>query len=346
VCSSDLGLLDARIAVMKYNGTHWERLGGLWVSDGASQWPTIALDSNNTPYVTYNDGSVNQGTMMVKKYNGYEWVRAGDFLNIRGCNNSIVIDKVGNVYIAVIECDKQRAVTVVKMGTLLPPITGKDSVCVGESVSLSNIISGGKWTSSNDSIAIIDATSGNVTCINSGQVVITYTKDGKVALHKLNVNKKPTLGLYILPEGCVFPGDTVTLYNTISGGKWVSMDTMIAKVTPEGLMTAVNSGTVEFHYSVSNTCGYDESSFNFSVCRLASITTFPVPNNGIFRINVLSDIKEEAIIVVTDRFGAKIKEFSILTNTDTKIDLECTSGLYFVRAVTAHGEVKSKIIIQ
>jgi hypothetical protein len=334
------------ITVMRHDGTHWVTVGSPGVSAGAAHCSTLALDSNNTLYVTFVDGSVNEGAVTVKKYDGYSWVQAGDFLNMHGSETSIAIDKIGNVYVACRDGEKHGRITVVKMGTFLPAITGKNSACVNETVTLSNVVSNGVWSSSNTDVAGVDIATGTVTCVDTGTVTIVYTCGGKMAIHRLTIGKKPAAGLLVAPERCVFPGDTVMLFTTEPGGKWTSADTQTARITTEGLLTAISSGTVDLSYIVSNACGDMDTTFSFSICRLASITTFPVPNHGSFKINILSSKQEKAIVIVTDRFGAKIKEFSISTNIDSELQLDAAAGIYFVRAVTSQGEQKCKIVLQ
>ena len=53
------------------------------------------------------------------------------------------------------------------------PITGQDSVCVGQNINLSNPNSGGTYTASNGNVTLNN--SGNVLGVTSGNVTITYT---------------------------------------------------------------------------------------------------------------------------------------------------------------------------
>ena len=55
------------------------------------------------------------------------------------------------------------------------PITGIDTICVGQTTALSDAVSPGLWTSSNSSTATVDPLTGLVTGITSGSVNIFYT---------------------------------------------------------------------------------------------------------------------------------------------------------------------------
>jgi hypothetical protein len=59
--------------------------------------------------------------------------------------------------------------------TVLPAIAGANTVCAGTTSSFSNATSGGVWSSSNASLASIDAQTGLLTATNAGQVSVTYT---------------------------------------------------------------------------------------------------------------------------------------------------------------------------
>lgn len=55
---------------------------------------------------------------------------------------------------------------------------GVDSICVGDSIGLSNATTGGVWSSNNNTIATIGTTSGIVTGVSPGNVIITYALGG------------------------------------------------------------------------------------------------------------------------------------------------------------------------
>jgi len=57
-------------------------------------------------------------------------------------------------------------------------LSGATSVTIGANTTLHSTVTGGAWTSSNTSIATINATSGVVTGVTAGTVVMTYTVSG------------------------------------------------------------------------------------------------------------------------------------------------------------------------
>ena len=60
------------ITVRKYNGTEWINVGSRSFSTGAIDYPSIAIDSNDTPYVAFNNQVMEgmEGKATVMKYTG------------------------------------------------------------------------------------------------------------------------------------------------------------------------------------------------------------------------------------------------------------------------------------
>ena len=85
--------------------------------------------------------------------------------------------------------------------TVNPPptvtdIIGPDAVCTGKTITLTDATPSGDWTSSDNTIATVDAT-GAVTGVVSGNVIITYTvKNGQECVNSviksISVNESPT----------------------------------------------------------------------------------------------------------------------------------------------------------
>ena len=76
-------------------------------------------------------------------------------------------------------------------------ITGASSVCVGSTVTLSDVVSSGTWSSSNTSFATVGSTTGIVSGIANGTVTINYTLTNSCgsasATFALTVNPTPTV---------------------------------------------------------------------------------------------------------------------------------------------------------
>ncbi len=93
------------------------------------------------------------------------------------------------------------------------PITGTTYICLGSTSTLSNAIPGGLWSSSNPSVATINANTGLVTSISPGLTTITYRNECG-GISTINVSTPNLLAPSITtPVGGtnVCPGNTVTL---------------------------------------------------------------------------------------------------------------------------------------
>ena len=80
-------------------------------------------------------------------------------------------DRLGNIYI--VDASNYRIRKIVNCGSVIRPITGSDTLCLGTRDTLADATPGGSWSSSNTSIATI-STNGIVTGIAAGSVIIRY----------------------------------------------------------------------------------------------------------------------------------------------------------------------------
>jgi subtilisin-like proprotein convertase family protein len=133
------------------------------------------------------------------------------------------------------------------------PITGTFALCEGVCTTMSNIITGGTWTSTDPTVAPI-STPGGVACgISSGTTAISYElSNGCYSSVIETVNATPG-AITGIPEVCV--GLTTTLANALSGGSWSSTDASIAFADPiTGVVTGENPGTAIISYTMAGGC--------------------------------------------------------------------------------------------
>ena len=136
-------------------------------------------------------------------------------------------------------------------------ITGNSALCVGSTTILSSATTGGVWSSSNTSIATINATTGVVTGVSAGVATMSYSVTNSnncttVVTKDITVNANPTVAA-ITGNAGVCVGNTTTLSNVTVGGTWSSSNTAVATIdATTGELTAITAGTTTISYTVTN----------------------------------------------------------------------------------------------
>lgn len=131
------------------------------------------------------------------------------------------------------------------------PILGAPSVCVGQTITLTNAIPGGAWSSSNAAVASVSG--GVVAGITAGVSTISYvlSSTGCISLKQITVDPLP---LPIGGAGQVCAGKSVTLTNATPGGSWSSGNPAVAAVGVTGIVSGVSAGSVTITYSLATGC--------------------------------------------------------------------------------------------
>ena len=146
--------------------------------------------------------------------------------------------------------------TSVSVTPLPPPNTGILPFCSGASITLSNALAGGAWSSGNPHIAVVGASSGVVTGLNGGIVNITYTApSGCSRVSTISVNPTPS-SILAVPTLCT--GSTTVLHCATPGGVWISSNTGVATVAAAGPIagatTGISAGSVRITYTLPSGC--------------------------------------------------------------------------------------------
>ena len=150
----------------------------------------------------------------------------------------------------------------------IAPISGPDVMCAGNTITLTDTILGGTWSSSAPGVATIGATSGIVTGVGLGVATFTYTV----------VNACGTFSKYLTDSvgpadyaGVVTGTDTVavgtltTISDAVTGGVWYSSNGFIAAIGTAGNVFAFEVGVDTLFYVVTTSCGSDTAFFPFVV---------------------------------------------------------------------------------
>ncbi|MBV8253642.1 MAG: Ig-like domain-containing protein, partial [Chitinophaga sp.] len=156
-------------------------------------------------------------------------------------------------------CKTQQTATVtVNALPVVSPITGTTSMCIGAATTLSSTTPGGVWSSSNTAVATIDV-NGLVTGVSAGTTTITYevtNANGCKAqqIATVTVNALPVVSpITGTTSMCI--GTATTLSSTTPGGVWRSINTTVATIDVNGLVTGVSAGTTTITYEVTNANG-------------------------------------------------------------------------------------------
>lgn len=186
--------------------------------------------------------------------------------------------------------------TITKTGTItvnqanVGTVTGTTaSICVGASstyTATSVYLAGGTgaWSSSNTTVASVNASSGVVTGVGAGTATITYTITGGCggtvsSAKSITINSLPSLTNITGNTTVCSVGSSATLSSTTVGGIWSIANTSIATIDANGVVTGVSFGTTTVTYSFTdnNSCT-NSTSTSLTVSALPATPTALVAN--------------------------------------------------------------------
>ena len=165
-------------------------------------------------------------------------------------------------------------------------ITGPATVvCVGGTLSLTDVTTGGVWGSTFTTTATVDPT-GVVTGNGAGPVTISYNVAGCAVTYPITVNPVP---LAVTGPSSVCIGHTILLSDLSPGGTWSSSTPGVASVgSNTGIVTGVASGATYITYTYTATGCY-------AAAILENVNTNPASISGAMSVcegytTTLSDI--------------------------------------------------------
>jgi hypothetical protein len=144
-------------------------------------------------------------------------------------------------------CAATKTITV---NPIPPAIGGPGIVCLGGTVTLTDVLAGGTWASVNPAVGSIAAVSGLFGGISVDTTTISYTRLGCSITRVMTVNAGPSA---IDGPDSVCVGSTTTLSDIVAGGTWSSMSPAIGSVNSTGDVTGILPGTTVIKYSI-GTC--------------------------------------------------------------------------------------------
>jgi hypothetical protein len=171
-------------------------------------------------------------------------------------------------YTVTTPCGTTSTTKVITVGAYLSAgiIAGTSILCGGATVHLTDVITGGTWSSSNSSATV--GSTGIVTgAITGGMDTISYTVTAScgsaVATDVIDVYPSAISGtMGGVADLCL--GSSAMFTETVSGGVWNAQNSN-ATVTGGGLVSAVSAGTDIISYTVSNSCGTSVATLNVTI---------------------------------------------------------------------------------
>lgn len=155
----------------------------------------------------------------------------------------------GIIYTTPIGCVIYETVTV---NPAPASILGASTICAYTTTALYCATPGGTWSSSNPSVAAIDAATGEVSGAGAGTATITYTAaTGCTTLFSMTVNPGLTA---IMGMSNVCVGSTLTVWHSVTGGTWSSSNPAIGSIDASGVITGISAGSVDVTYTAPTGC--------------------------------------------------------------------------------------------
>ena len=213
----------------------------------------------------------------------YQWLSGTSAIS--GATNATYTATTGGNYSVIVytsggTCSNtSSAITVTADSVTVLPISGSAAVCVGQTTPLNDASASGVWSTSDNTIATVDA-SGNVAGITTGTVNVYYavTDPCGTATDTMMVTVNP--GITVGPINGIMTlcaGTGTTLTDTTSSGTWSSSNMSVATIDNiTGAITAIAAGTATINYSVTTGTGcVFSSAATFTVNALPSATIAP-----------------------------------------------------------------------
>ena len=215
-----------------------------------------------------SDVCVGATTMLTDPSVGGAWTTSSISLAVVSSSGNVTGVAPGSVtimYTVANGCGVATASKVINVNPLpdAGAVIGTSSVCVGGSVTLTDVVPGGIWGSSSLAATVAG---GLVTGISGGTSIINYTVTnscGTAVATKLITVIPPAYAGTISGPVSVCAGSSVALVSSVSGGSWSA--TNPHATVAGGLVTGITNGVDTIVYTYTNGCGTDATSYVITI---------------------------------------------------------------------------------
>ncbi len=157
-------------------------------------------------------------------------------------------------------------------------LSGTQAICVGGTTTFTSTSAGGSFSSSDITIATVNASTGVITGVAAGTATITYTITGSggcpnvTVTRTVTVTAAPNAGT-LSGNQAICVGGTTTFSSTSAGGTWSTSNAGVATVNAStGVVTGVSAGTATITYTATGSGGCS----NATATRTVTVTAAPV----------------------------------------------------------------------
>ncbi|MBX2906083.1 MAG: Ig domain-containing protein [Taibaiella sp.] len=232
----------------------------------------------------------------------------------------------------------------------LPNIVGATYTCSGPVgvVTFTNSVGGGTWSSSNTSVATVDASTGEVTGVLLGgsntYVYITYATSAGCSKSKAILIKPQPI---ISGVGDVAVGATTTLSGSPTGGEWSSASTATAYISGYGVVAGMAAGATTITYTSAGCINTHAMTVTGgSLMRPAGtrvegerkFNVFPNPTKG--AISISTDVAGMFTIYAVDGRAVYVSKLTEGANS-VELPVGLASGSYLCRFVGVDESVQA-----
>jgi uncharacterized protein YjdB len=171
------------------------------------------------------------------------------------------------------------------------------------------------WSSNNTAVATVNGTTGVVTAVSVGSAMITATSEGRSGSAGVTVTAVPVASVAVQPTTQnLFVGQTAVLSATVTDANgtvvtdrpitWASSNTLVASVSPTGVLTAVAPGSATITASAGGKSG--AATVVVTLVPVGSVTVVPATKTLVAgtTTTLTTTVKDANGTIVTDRLVA------------------------------------------